>query len=458
LPRNRGDDLISKILVANRGEIAVRIIRACKELGITTVAVYSKADASSLHVRMADQAVCIGEAPAGQSYLNISNIISAAINTGCQAIHPGYGFLAENAYFAEMCSTHGVKFIGPSPHTIKTMGDKIAARELAGRTGIPVVPGSQGGVSDVKTALRVADEIEYPVLLKAAAGGGGKGMRLVHNRKELERTLEVVQYEAQAAFGDGKVYIEKYIEEPRHIEIQVLGDEHGNLIHLGERDCSIQRRNQKLLEESPSPFVDEELRARMGQMALKVAEATEYCSAGTVEFLVDRHKNCYFIEVNTRIQVEHPVTEMVTGVDLIKEQIKIAGGSELKIPQDEVKLSGWAIECRINAEDPNQDFIPSAGTVVNYLPAGGPGVRVDSYLYTGYTVLPYYDSLLGKLIVWAPDRSQAIERMDRALGEHLIEGVKTTIPFHQQVLGNSFFRRGEVYTNFIARRIDTNRK
>jgi acetyl-CoA carboxylase biotin carboxylase subunit len=450
--------LISKILVANRGEIAVRIIRACKELGITTVAVYSKADASSLHVRMADQAVCIGEAPAGQSYLNISNIISAAINTGCQAIHPGYGFLAENAYFAEMCSTHGVKFIGPSPHTIKTMGDKIAARELAGRTGIPVVPGSQGGVSDVKTALRVADEIEYPVLLKAAAGGGGKGMRLVHNRKELERTLEVVQYEAQAAFGDGKVYIEKYIEEPRHIEIQVLGDEHGNLIHLGERDCSIQRRNQKLLEESPSPFVDEELRARMGQMALKVAEATEYCSAGTVEFLVDRHKNCYFIEVNTRIQVEHPVTEMVTGVDLIKEQIKIAGGSELKIPQDEVKLSGWAIECRINAEDPNQDFIPSAGTVVNYLPAGGPGVRVDSYLYTGYTVLPYYDSLLGKLIVWAPDRSQAIERMDRALCEHLIEGVKTTIPFHQQVLGNSFFRRGEVYTNFIARRIDTNRK
>ncbi len=450
--------MISKILVANRGEIAVRIIRACKELGITTVAVYSKADASSLHVRMADQAVCIGEAPAGQSYLNISNIISAAINTGCQAIHPGYVFLAENAYFAEMCSTHGVKFIGPSPHTIKTMGDKIAARELAGRTGIPVVPGSQGGVSDVKTALRVADEIEYPVLLKAAAGGGGKGMRLVHNRKELERTLEVVQYEAQAAFGDGKVYIEKYIEEPRHIEIQVLGDEHGNLIHLGERDCSIQRRNQKLLEESPSPFVDEELRARMGQMALKVAEATEYCSAGTVEFLVDRHKNCYFIEVNTRIQVEHPVTEMVTGVDLIKEQIKIAGGSELKIPQDEVKLSGWAIECRINAEDPNQDFIPSAGTVVNYLPAGGPGVRVDSYLYTGYTVLPYYDSLLGKLIVWAPDRSQAIERMDRALGEHLIEGVKTTIPFHQQVLGNSFFRRGEVYTNFIARRIDTNRK
>lgn len=450
--------MISKILVANRGEIAVRIIRACKELGISTVAVYSKADASSLHVRMADQAVCIGEAPATQSYLNISNIISAAINTCCQAIHPGYGFLAENAYFAEMCSTHGVKFIGPSSQTIKTMGDKIAARELASRTGIPVVPGSQGGVSDLKTALRVADEIEYPVLIKAAAGGGGKGMRLVHNRKELERTLEVVQYEAQAAFGDGKVYIEKYIEEPRHIEIQVLGDEHGNLIHLGERDCSIQRRNQKLLEESPSPFVDEELRARMGQLALKVAEATEYHSAGTVEFLVDKHKNCYFIEVNTRIQVEHPVTEMVTGVDLVKEQIKIASGSELSVSQDEVKLSGWAIECRINAEDPNQDFIPSAGTVVNYLPAGGPGVRVDSHLYPGYTVPPYYDSLLGKLIVWAPDRRQAIERMERALDEHVIEGVKTTIPFHQQVLGNSFFRRGEVYTNFIARRLDINRK
>ena len=450
--------MISKVLVANRGEIAVRIIRACKELGIATVAVYSKVDANSLHVRMADQAVCIGEAPATQSYLSISNIISAAVNMGCEAIHPGYGFLAENAYFAEMCSTHGIKFIGPSPCTIKTMGDKIAARELVSSAGVPVVPGSEGRIDNVKTALQIAEEIQYPALIKAAAGGGGKGMRLVHNRKELERTLDVVRHEAQAAFGDGGVYIEKYIEEPRHIEIQILGDEHGNLVHLGERDCSIQRRNQKLLEESPSPFVDEELRAKMGQMALKVAEATEYYSAGTVEFLVDRHKNCYFIEVNTRIQVEHPVTEMVTGVDLVKAQLAIASGEKLGISQEEIKPRGWAIECRINAEDPSQEFIPSAGTVFEYLPAGGPGVRIDSFIYTGYTVPPFYDSLLGKLIVWAPDRSQAIDRMDRALNEHIIKGVKTTIPFHQRVLDNSFFRRGEVYTNFIARRIDINGK
>lgn len=450
--------MISKVLVANRGEIAVRIIRACKEMGIATVAVYSRVDAKSLHVRMADQAVCIGEAPANQSYLNISNIISAAINTGCQAIHPGYGFLAENAYFAEMCSTHGIKFIGPSPGTIKVMGDKIAARELVNQTGVPVVPGSEGGIRDVKAALKVAEEIQYPVLIKASAGGGGKGMRLVHNRKELEKTLEVVRHEAQAAFGDGEVYIEKYIEEPRHIEIQILGDEHGNLIHLGERDCSIQRRNQKLLEESPSPFVDEELRTRMGQMALKVAEATGYYSAGTVEFLVDMHKNCYFIEVNTRIQVEHPVTEMVTGVDLVKAQLSIACGEKLGISQDEIKPQGWAIECRINAEDPSQEFIPSAGAILDYLPAGGPGVRVDSFIYAGYHVPPFYDSLLGKLIVWAPDRIQAIDRMDRALNEHIIKGVKTTIPFHHRVLDNSFFRRGEVYTNFIARRIDMNEK
>ncbi len=450
--------MISKVLVANRGEIAVRIIRACKEVGISTVAVYSRADAESLHVKMADQAICIGEAPASQSYLNISNIISAAINTGSQAIHPGYGFLAENAYFAEMCSTHGIKFIGPSPRTIKVMGDKIAPRELVCQTGVPVVPGSEGGVGNVRTALEVAEEIQYPVLIKASAGGGGKGMRLVHNRKELEKALEVVRYEAEVAFGDGEVYIEKYIEEPRHIEIQILGDEHGNLVHLGERDCSIQRRNQKLLEESPSPFVDEELRARMGEMALKVARATGYYSAGTVEFLVDRYKNCYFIEVNTRIQVEHPVTEMVTGVDLVKAQLSVAGGEKLDISQEEIKPRGWAIECRINAEDPGQEFVPSAGTIQNYLPAGGPGVRVDSFIYTGYNVPPYYDSLLGKLIVWAPNRIQAIDRMSRALNEHLIEGVKTTIPFHHRVIDNSFFRRGEVYTNFLARRIDMGKK
>ncbi|NLV16471.1 MAG: acetyl-CoA carboxylase biotin carboxylase subunit [Syntrophomonadaceae bacterium] len=446
--------MFSKILVANRGEIAVRIIRACQEMGMATVAVYSRTDEKALHVKMADQSVCIGEAPANQSYLNISNILSAAINTGCQAIHPGYGFLAENAYFAEMCSTHGIKFIGPSPRTIKLMGDKIGARELVGRTGVPLVPGSEGDIKDLKIAMRVADEIQYPVLIKASAGGGGKGMRLAHNRKELEKALSAARLEAEAAFGNGEVYIEKYIEEPRHIEIQVLGDEHGNLIHLGERDCSIQRRNQKLLEESPSPFIDDKLRAKLGEMALEVARAADYFSAGTVEFLVDKHKNCYFIEVNTRIQVEHPVTEMVTGVDIVQAQLAIAAGEELGLVQEDIQPRGWSIECRINAEDPNFDFRPSAGTIVEYLPAGGPGVRVDSFIYSGYSVPPYYDSLLGKLIVWAPDRIQAIDRMDRALKEHIIEGVQTTIPFHHKVLDNSFFRRGEVYTNFIARRIN----
>jgi len=423
-------------------------------MGMATVAVYSRTDEKALHVKMADQSVCIGEAPANQSYLNISNILSAAINTGCQAIHPGYGFLAENAYFAEMCSTHGIKFIGPSPRTIKLMGDKIGARELVGRTGVPLVPGSEGDIKDLKIAMRVADEIQYPVLIKASAGGGGKGMRLAHNRKELEKALSAARLEAEAAFGNGEVYIEKYIEEPRHIEIQVLGDEHGNLIHLGERDCSIQRRNQKLLEESPSPFIDDKLRAKLGEMALEVARAADYFSAGTVEFLVDKHKNCYFIEVNTRIQVEHPVTEMVTGVDIVQAQLAIAAGEELGLVQEDIQPRGWSIECRINAEDPNFDFRPSAGTIVEYLPAGGPGVRVDSFIYSGYSVPPYYDSLLGKLIVWAPDRIQAIDRMDRALKEHIIEGVQTTIPFHHKVLDNSFFRRGEVYTNFIARRIN----
>ncbi len=442
-----------KVLVANRGEIAVRIIRACQEMGLGTVAVYSRADADSLHVKMADQAVCIGEAPANQSYLNISNILSAALNTGCKAIHPGYGFLAENAYFAEMCSTVGIKFVGPSPRTIKLMGDKITARELVSKCGVPVVPGSEGGISDLKLAIKVADEIKYPVLIKASAGGGGKGMRLAHNRKELEKALQAAQNEAVAAFGNGEVYIEKYIEEPRHVEIQILGDEHGNLIHLGERDCSIQRRNQKLLEESPSPFIDEVMRAHMGEMALQVAWAAEYFSAGTVEFLVDRHRNCYFIEVNTRIQVEHPVTEMVTGVDLVREQLAIAAGEQLTLRQADIKPRGWAIECRINAEDPSTDFTPSAGTITKYLPAGGPGVRVDSFIYPGYRVPPNYDSLLGKVIVWAPNRIRAIERMTRALNEHTIEGVKTTIPFHHKVLDNSFFRRGEVYTNFISRRI-----
>ncbi|MGE5423345.1 MAG: acetyl-CoA carboxylase biotin carboxylase subunit [Ignavibacteriales bacterium] len=446
--------MISKVLIANRGEIAVRIIRACKEMGIETVAVYSQVDRNSLHVRMADKSICIGEPPSSRSYLNISNVIGAAHVSGCQAIHPGYGFLAENAYFAEMCSTHDLKFIGPNAKTIRMMGDKISARELAIKAGVPVVPGSEGKVNNSKVALKIAEEIGYPVLIKASAGGGGKGMRLAHNPKDLEQAIIAASHEAEVAFGNGEVYIEKYIEEPRHIEIQILGDEHGNLIHLGERDCSLQRRNQKLLEESPSPFVDEKLRNTMGQMAVKVARAAKYFSAGTIEFLVDKHKNFYFIEMNTRIQVEHPVTEMVTGIDLVKAQLAIAAGERLEIKQEDVRSNGWAMECRINAEDPAADFIPCAGGITNYIPAGGPGVRIDSFIYSGYSVPPFYDSLLGKLIVWAPDRKQTIDRMQRALDEHLIEGVKTTIPFHKKVLGNSFFQRGEVYTNFIARRME----
>jgi acetyl-CoA carboxylase biotin carboxylase subunit len=403
---------------------------------------------------MADQAVCIGEASSSRSYLNIPNIIGAATTTGCQAVHPGYGFLAENAYFAETCSTHGLKFIGPAPRTIEMMGDKIMARKLAMDSGVPVVPGSEGGVKDAKEAVGLAEKIGYPVLVKASAGGGGKGMRLAHNRKDLEKGVAAARHEAEAAFGNGEVYIEKYIEEPRHIEIQVLGDEFGHLIHLGERDCSIQRRNQKLLEESPSSFVDTDLRTKMGQMALKIAGAAGYFSAGTIEFLVDRKHNFYFIEMNTRIQVEHPVTEMVTGIDLVKAQLSVACGEELNIRQEDIQQFGWAIECRINAEDPLLDFRPSAGGITQYLPAGGPGIRVDSFIYPGYSVPPFYDSLLGKLIAWAPDREQAIGRMQRALDEHMIEGVKTTIPFHRLVLGNSFFQKGEVYTNFIARRIN----
>ncbi|MGE5371560.1 MAG: acetyl-CoA carboxylase biotin carboxylase subunit [Solirubrobacterales bacterium] len=445
--------MISRLLIANRGEIAVRIIRACRELGIETVAVYSTADKASLHVKLADRAVCIGEPPSNRSYLNISNIIAAAKTTGAQAIHPGYGFLAENAFFAEMCRANDLIFVGPTPETIQKMGDKISARELAVAAGVPVVPGSEGGVADAKSAVKVGDAIGYPVLVKASAGGGGRGMRLAHNKKDLEQAVSAASREAEAAFGNGEVYIEKYIEEPRHIEIQVLGDQYGNLVYLGERDCSIQRRNQKLLEESPSRFVDPEMRESMGKAALKAASAVGYSSAGTIEFLVDKHKNYYFIEMNTRIQVEHPVTEMVTGIDLVKMQILIAGGEKLPWTQEQIQLNGCAIECRINAEDPAMDFRPSAGTITQYLPAGGPGVRVDSFIYAGYSVPPHYDSLLGKLIVWAPNREEAIDRMARALQEHQIEGVKTTIPFHLKVLQNGFFRKGEVYTNFIARHL-----
>lgn len=445
--------MFNKILIANRGEIALRIIRACKELNIKTVAVYSTADQDSLHVRMADEAVCIGPAPANQSYLNVFNILTAAMNTGAEAIHPGYGFLAENASFAELCNANDIKFIGPSSKTIHTMGDKVKARELVTRENVPLVPGSPGAIHSFEEAAKLADEIGYPVLIKASAGGGGKGMRLAHNREALKEALSMAKMEAGAAFGNDEVYVEKYIEEPRHIEIQILADEHGNVIHLNERDCSLQRRNQKLLEESPSPFVDDDLRQRMGAVAVRAAKAANYSSAGTIEFLVDKNKDFYFIEMNTRVQVEHGVTELVTGVDIVKEQIRIAAGEPLSYVQEDIHLNGWAMECRINAEDPENDFRPSPGKVESYLLPGGPGIRVDSAVYPGYSIPPFYDSMVAKLMVWGKDRNEAIIRMKRALNEFTIDPLKTTIPFHLKVLDNAFFCRGEVYTNFIQRRM-----
>ncbi len=446
--------MFTRILIANRGEIALRVIRACKEMGIESIAVYSEADRDSLHVKMADGAVCIGGAPANQSYLHIGNIISAAINSGCQAIHPGYGFLAENAHFAELCTANDIKFIGPSASVIDLLGDKVKGKELAQQVGVPVVPGSQGAADSLENTIALAESIGYPIIIKASAGGGGRGMRLAHNKSALKEALGMARMEAGAAFGNDEVYVEKYIEEPRHIEIQILGDEHGNIIHLGERDCSLQRRHQKLLEEAPSAFVAQDLRARLGDAAIKAARAANYFSAGTVEFLVDKNKDFYFIEMNTRVQVEHPVTEMVTGIDIIKEQIKIAAGERLSYRQEDVRLQGWAIECRINAEDPDKDFRPSPGLVSNYLPPGGPGIRVDSCVYTGYNIPPFYDSMIAKVIAWGRDRDEAIVRMRRALQEFSVADVATTIPFHMQVLDNAFFRKGEVYTNFISRRLN----
>ncbi len=446
--------MFEKILIANRGEIALRVIRACNELGIPNVVVYSVADKDSLPVRLADEAVCIGGAQARESYLNIPNIIAAARNTGADAIHPGYGFLAENAYFAELCNTYDIKFIGPRSDVIDTMGDKVKAREVVKPAGVPVVPGSDGAVSSYQEAVSIAKEIGYPVMIKASAGGGGRGMRLAHSRDSLKEALSTARMEAGAAFGNDAVYIEKYLEEPRHIEFQVLGDEYGDLVHLGERDCSLQRRNQKLLEEAPSSFLDDTLRKAMGDVAIKAAKAANYSSAGTVEFLVDKNRNFYFIEMNTRVQVEHPVTEMVTGVDIVKEQIRIAAGEPLRFSQEEIVLNGWAIECRINAEDAENEFRPSPGQVGQYVVPGGPGIRVDSSVYSNYLIPPYYDSMVAKLIAWGNDRDEAIERMKRALHEFKVENIKTTIPFHLRVLDNAFFRRGEVYTNFIQRRME----
>jgi len=446
--------MFRKVLIANRGEIAVRIIRACRELGIRTVAVYSEADRNSLHVRLADEAFCIGPPPSGESYLNIPNIISTPELLGVDAIHPGYGFLAENPQFAEICEDCHITFIGPPSSAIAAMGNKARARELMRKAGVPVVPGSEGPVRSESKALEVAKSIGFPLIVKASGGGGGRGMRVVHNLEDLRMALQQAQAEAEAAFGDREVYLERYVTEPRHIEVQILADTKGNIIHLGERDCSIQRRHQKLIEESPAPRLHPGLRKALGRAAIRAAEAIGYVGAGTVEFLVDQENRFYFIEMNTRIQVEHPVTEMVTGIDLVKEQIRIAAGEPLRISQRDVTFTGHALECRINAEDPRNDFRPSPGTVTTFIPPGGPGIRVDTHVYSGYTIPPYYDSLIAKVIAWGRDREEAISRMKRALQEFEIGGVKTTIPFHLRVLENAFFRRGEVYTNFVQRRID----
>ncbi|KOR35222.1 MULTISPECIES: acetyl-CoA carboxylase biotin carboxylase subunit [Planktothricoides] len=438
-----------KILIANRGEIALRILRSCEEMGIATVAVHSTIDRQALHVQLADEAVCIGEAPSSKSYLNIPNIIAAALTHNASAIHPGYGFLAENARFAEICADHQIAFIGPTPEAILAMGDKSTAKKTMQKAGVPTVPGSQGLLTDMAEAEELAREIGYPVMLKATAGGGGRGMRLVKSADELGKLFAAAQGEAQAAFGNPGLYMEKFIDRPRHIEFQILADNYGNVIHLGERDCSIQRRHQKLLEESPSPALTPKLRQKMGRAAVLAAKSIGYTGAGTVEFLLDSSGHFYFMEMNTRIQVEHPVTEVISGFDLIAEQIRVAQGEKLQVTQDQVNLTGHAIECRINAEDPDRNFRPHPGRITGFLPPGGPGVRWDSHVYTDYEIPPYYDSLIAKLIVWGPDRPAAIKRMKRALRECAITGLPTTITFHQKILEEPDFLAGEVYTNFV---------
>lgn len=446
----------SKILIANRGEIALRILRTCEEMGIATVAVHSTVDRHALHVQLADEAVCIGEPSSSKSYLNIPNIISAALTRNATAIHPGYGFLAENARFAEICADHNIAFIGPTPEAIRSMGDKSTAKATMQQVGVPTIPGSEGLVTNDQAAKKIAKDIGYPVIIKATAGGGGRGMRLVRTPEELPKLFAAAQGEAEAAFGNPGLYIEKFIECPRHIEFQILADGLGNAIHLGERDCSIQRRHQKLLEEAPSPALNPKLRQKMGEAAVRAATSINYTGAGTVEFLLDRHGDFYFMEMNTRIQVEHPVTEMITGLDLIAEQIRIAQGEKLHLTQDQVQLRGHAIECRINAEDPDRNFRPHPGRISGYLPPGGNGVRIDSHVYTDYEIPPYYDSLIGKLIVWAPDRVAAIVRMKRALREFAITGVPTTISFHQKIMETPEFLNGEVYTNFVEQWMNKN--
>lgn len=438
-----------KVLIANRGEIAVRIIRACRELGISTVAVYSEADKDSLHVRLADEAYCIGPTLSKDSYLNLTNLMSVATLTECDAIHPGYGFLAENADFAEICGSCNITFIGPSPEAITRMGDKAMAKQTMKEAKVPVIPGSDGLIEDLDEAVMVARDIGYPVIIKATAGGGGKGIRIADDEESLIKQITTAQQEAQKAFGNAGVYLEKYLTGMKHVEIQIIADKHGNAVYLGERDCSVQRRRQKLVEEAPCPVLSPEKRREMGEAAVRAAQAVNYSGAGTLEFLLGQDGQYYFMEMNTRIQVEHPVTEMVTGVDLIQEMISVAEGNPLSFTQEDIKLNGWSIECRINAEDPSRNFMPSPGKIGFYLPPGGPGVRVDSGAYPGYTISPHYDSMIAKLIVWGPTREEAIAKMKRALSEFAIEGIHTTIPFHQKLLEHPTFIKGDFDIKFL---------
>ncbi len=441
--------MFSKIMIANRGEIAIRVIRACRELGIRTVAVFSKADRDSLHVKLADEAICVGEAPSSESYLNIPALISAAEIADVEAIHPGYGFLSENAHFGEICESCQIKFIGPRPESIRLAGDKSVARMEMKKAGVPIIPGSKGTIKDQEEALRLAKKLGYPVIIKASAGGGGKGIKIAHNDGKLISSFLTAQAEAEAAFGNRDIYIEKFIEEPRHIEVQILADSHGNVVHLGERDCSVQRRHQKLIEESPAPGIGAKLRRKIGDAAIRAAKAFEYENAGTIEFLLDSDENFYFMEMNTRLQVEHPVTEFVTGIDLVKEQLRIAAGEKLGFTQEDVEIKGHAVECRINAEDPDNNFMPCPGKIETWNMPGGPRVRVDSHGYAGYVVSPFYDSMLAKLIVHGTHRQDAINIMLRALREMQISPIKNTISLHERILNNPKFRQGGVNTKFI---------
>ena len=444
-------DMIKKVLIANRGEIAVRIIRACREMGIETVAVYSEADREALHTKLADEAVCIGPAPSSESYLSMDRIISATIITGADAIHPGFGFLSENSKFAELCEQCNITFIGPKSQVIARLGNKQEARNTMMAAGVPVIPGSKEAIYDVETGAKIAEEIGYPVIIKAALGGGGKGMRVAQTPEEFEASFQTAQKESQMAFGDSTMYIEHFVQHPRHIEFQILADSYGNVIHLGERDCSIQRNHQKMIEEAPSIALSDELRQRMGEAAVRAARAAGYENAGTIEFLLEKNGNFYFMEMNTRIQVEHPVTEWVTGIDLVKEQIRIASGKKLSYTQDQVHLSGHAIECRINAENPAKGFRPSPGTIQDmYLP-GGKGIRIDSAIYSGYTIPPYYDSMVAKLIVWARNRKEAIRKMQSALGEVIIEGIDTNVDYQYEIVNHPDFISGDIDIEFIEK-------